>query len=548
MSIIIENCNFKTYYEAFQASAEGVPDKTALVFLGSKTSYSQLLNQAESLAASLRSIGVSEGERVILYLPNVPQWIISWLALLRLNAIPVPIAPIYTPSDIKFIANDTGAETIIGLDTNFGYTKRVMPETSLERAVITTLGELLPWWKRFFCKAFSRFPKGRFTLADGIYKFKALLRGTLPSYEASSGGLVGLLYTGGTTGRPKGVPISNALFLHRITVIRALREEIIPKGEDTIIQGVPLFHIFGMLLAGGSLIAGDTIVLCPRVNMDAILNHIQDYSVKTLFGVPALYRMILDHERVDQYDMSSLLYTVSAGDVLPLEIEERWQRKFGKRICQGYGATETGAIVSVDELGDEKVKGSAGKIMPFQHVKVVNPETLEPLSSGQPGELLVSSNNMVTSYWNNPEETAKCFVKLDGRLWYKTRDIVRIDENGRLFFLDRTTDMIKHKGYRIAASEIEAVLQDHVAVIASCVVGVPDEKVGERIKAFVVLKEDVRGVTAYDLMKWCRQRLASYKVPQYIEFRDMLPKSKVGKLLRREMRDEELRKRQGNMR
>ena len=258
--------------------------------------------------------------------------------------------------------------------------------------------------------------------------------------------------------------------------------------------------------------------------------------------------MILDHDRVDNYNLSSLAYLLSAGDMLPIEIEERWYRKYGKSISQGYGATETGAAVSIGELGEGNVKGSVGKIMSFQSVRVVDPDTLNSVSPGQPGELLVSSDNMITHYWNNPEETAKCFVEMDGRLWYRTGDIMKLDENNWLFFLDRTSDMIKHKGYRIAASEIDTVLQEHVAVISSCVVGVPDEKVGERIKAFVVLKEDVRGVTAYDLMKWCRQRLAAYKVPHYIEFRDMLPKSKVGKLLRREMRDEEVRKQQGDMR
>ena len=395
-----------------------------------------------------------------------------------------------------------------------------------------------------FGKAFNRIPKGKFKLEENIFKFKALLKGrALPPHEAASGGLAAMLYTGGTTGLPKGVPISDTLFLHRARVVREVREDLIPRGEDITIQGVPLFHIFGLLFGGGSLLFGDTIVLYPRVNLDAILDHIQNHKVKTLFGVPTLYRMILDHDRVDQYDLNSIEYVLSAGDVLPPETQKRWHRKFGKSIIQGYGATETGAVVSVGKLGEEGIKGSVGKIMPFQIVKVVNPDTLEPVPQGESGELLVSSDNMITGYWNNPEETARCFVEMDGRLWYRTGDIVRLDENDWLFFLDRTADMIKHKGYRIAASEIDTVLMDHPTVTASCVVGVPDEKVGERIKAFVVLKEDVRGATAYDLIKWCRQNLPPYKVPQYIEFRDMLPKSKVGKLLRREMRDEEARKR-----
>lgn len=189
-------------------------------------------------------------------------------------------------------------------------------------------------------------------------------------------------------------------------------------------------------------------------------------------------------------------------------------------------------------MGGEAPPGSAGKVTPLQKVKLVDPDTLEPLPPGEPGELLVSSEHMVRAYWDKPKETAGCFVKMEGRFWYRTRDIVRIDEKGWLFYLDRSVDTIKHKGYRVAISEIEAVLQEHPAVISSCVVGVPDKKAGERIKAFVILKEDIKGIKGYDLIHWCREKLAPYKVPHYIEFRDMLQKSKVGKLLRRELRAE----------
>ncbi|MCD6306455.1 MAG: acyl--CoA ligase, partial [Deltaproteobacteria bacterium] len=185
---------------------------------------------------------------------------------------------------------------------------------------------------------------------------------------------------------------------------------------------------------------------------------------------------------------------------------------------------------------------SVGRVVPSKRIKLVDPATLDPVAQGEPGELLVNSDLMVTSYLNKPEETREAFVNIDGRKWYRTADVMSMDEEGNLYFVDRTVDTIKHKGYRISASEIEAVLQEHPAVIGSCVVGIPDEKVGERIKAYVVLKSDTKGITGYDLIKWCRKQLVSYKIPQYIEFRDMLPKSKVGKLLRREIRDEEKRR------
>ncbi|MEJ2024973.1 MAG: AMP-binding protein [Deltaproteobacteria bacterium] len=237
---------------------------------------------------------------------------------------------------------------------------------------------------------------------------------------------------------------------------------------------------------------------------------------------------------MDQYDLSSVDYWYSAGDVLPVEVGRRWQDKFGKPIFQGYGATETCGGVTMCPVDEKNPAKSVGRVVKSKKVKLVDPVTLKPVTQGQPGELLVSSPHMVTHYLNKPQESAESFIDLDGGKWYRTADIMIRDDEGNYYFVDRTIDTIKHKGYRVSASEIEAVLQEHPAVIGSCVVGVPDPKVGERIKAYVVLKEDVKGITGYDLIKWCREILVSYKVPQHIEFRDMLPKSKVGKLLRRE--------------
>jgi long-chain acyl-CoA synthetase len=263
-----------------------------------------------------------------------------------------------------------------------------------------------------------------------------------------------------------------------------------------------------------------------------------------MIGVPTLYRMILEHDRLAQYDLSSVEYWFSAGDLLPVEIGRRWAQKFGRKIRQGYGATETCGGVSMCPVDIETPPKSVGRIMATKKIKIVDPATLEPVKTGDSGELLVSSDHMVTYYLNKPEETIESFIEIDDIKWYRTADVMSMDADGNLYFVDRTVDTIKHKGYRVSASEIESTLQEHPAVIGACVVGVPDEKVGERIKAYVVLKEDIKGITGYELIKWCRKSLVAYKVPQYIEFRDMLPKSKVGKLLRREIRDEEQRRKE----
>ncbi len=533
-------------WEAFEEIAQKFPSKRALVYLGNQWTYAELKDSVEKLAASLRRLGLGEGDKAIIYLTNLPQWIIAWLALQRLGSTPVPITPIYTPRDLKYIANDSGAETIFCLDTNFGYVAEVLPETGLKRVIVTTMVELLPGWKRFIGKAFNRIPEGRFSRGGNIFTFKSLLKSarlSLPPVKSQGKDLCQMYYTGGTLGLPKGVPLSHALLLKQaVPWQRRMSEPEIPKGEDVALQSAPLFHVLGGVVMLAALLSGDTLVLLARMNLDGAFDHIQRYKIKSIFGVPTFYRNILEHDRVDYYDLKSLKYCFCAGDVLPLEISGRWYRKFGISISPGYGATETGAAVAMTYINEKPPEGSAGKILLIKKVKLLTPETLEPVPPGEAGELLVSSDHMVTAYWNKPDETAKCFVDMEGRLWYRTGDIVRIDKDGWFFFLDRSADMIKHKGYRVAASEIETVLQEHPAVVASCAIGVPDARLGERIKAFVVLKEDVKGVSGYDLMRWCRERLAPYKVPEYIEFRDMLPKTKVGKVLRREMRADELKK------
>jgi long-chain acyl-CoA synthetase len=535
-----------TIWESFCRVVERNPDKTALVFLGEEWSYASLKKIAEGFAAGLYENGVHPGDKAIIYLPNLPQWIIAFLALHRLAAAPVAVAPVYTPADLKYMVEDSGADTLIGMDTNFGYAVEVLDQTRLKRLIVTTQVEMLPWFKRFVGKAFERVPEGRYKTGGNVFAFRKLVKhdaGKLPHPAGKGEDIAVLLYTGGTTGMPKGVPYTNDSFQENALIHRSISESTVPLGTGVILQGGPLYHNLGITNALVCLTqTGETLILTPRVNLDAYLDMIQRYRVTNFFGVPALFRMILDHDRLNFYDLSSLKYIFTGGDVLPSDTVARWQSKFNQRLYEAYGITETCGGVAMTPPVAEAPVGSCGKITPTKKVMFVDSETLEPVASGEPGEILVSSNKMVRGYWNKPEENKHCFVEINGRTWYRTRDVMRLDENGWLWFLDRSADLIKHKGYRVAASEVEKVLQEHPAVTAASVVGIPDKKVGERIKAFVVLRSDVKGITSYELLNWCRDRLVQYKVPQYIEFRDMLPKSKVGKILRRELREEERKK------
>jgi len=504
-------------YETFKETANRYKGRPAVRYLGEALNYAYV----ERLSTGFRSLGLKERDKIILYMPNTPQWIISWLSIQKIGAVAIPIAPIYTPRDLRYIAGDSGARTIICADTNFGYAKELKEEGTLDTVIVTRMADLLPRYKWLIGKAFDRIPEGKIEKGKGIYELSDLMktRTTMEGARVGENATLEMLYTGGQL--DVSVPV-------------------IPPPENVVIQGGPLFHILGQVFGLGPLcITGDCVVIMPKVNIDAFLYYVQAYKAKTFFGVPALYRMILEHDRLDFYNISSLVYCFSGGDVLPQETARRWKEKFGKKIYEGYGATETCGGVTMPTVTEEIPPGSIGKAISIKKVKIVDEATLEDMPVGEAGELLVSSDHMVEAYWNKEEETKESFVEIDGRRWYRTGDVLRRDEKGFYYFVDRTADTIKHKGYRVSSSEIEAALQEHPAVLAVCAVGVPDEKVGERIKAFVVLKEDVKGVTGYDLIHWCRDHLASYKIPQYIEFRDMLPKSKVGKLLRREMRREE---------
>lgn len=537
-----------TTYKAFEEIVKRSPDRTSLIYLGEQYTFSELHDRVIRLASGLYELGVKRGERVMVYLYNLPQTLIVWLALQRLEAVPVMVAPVYTAYDIRYMANDVGAEIIFCMDTNLSYVVDVLNESPIRKVIFTNMVDLLPRWKRLLGRGFGRIPKGKIPKGKDFISFREVLNtGTthaLPPYQGKPENTAVMLYTGGTTGFPKGVPLSIGLFLYRIDEWAKAAEAVVPLGQGVSLLSAPLYHVIGQMDGlTPLLITGEPLIVMPRVVLDAMFDHIQRYRATRMFAVPAMYRMILEHDRLDYYDLSSLKYCGTGGDVLPTEVANRWYKRFGIPLYQGYGATELCGAITLSYARDGiPPEGAAGKISPGSKFRLVDPDTLEPVPPSEPGELLATSPYAVRAYWNKPEETEKCFLEIEGEVWYRTKDIVEVDQDNWLYFRDRSVDLIKHKGYRIAAAEVERVLQEHPAVIAASVVGIPDEKVGERIKAFVVLKEDIKGISGFELTKWCKEKLAPYKVPQYIEFRDMLPKSKVGKFLRRELREEERRK------
>jgi long-chain acyl-CoA synthetase len=533
-------------FTRFDAMCERYPEKTAVVYLGERFSFSRLQNLSERFGGALVDLGVGKGDKVMIYISNCVQWIIAFLGIQKIGAVIVPVSPIYTSHELEYMITDSGAETVICLDTNFCYASEVLATTGLKRIIVTNLADLLPAWKRYLGVLFDKIPNGKVSPGKRIYSFKKLLthaplkgRVELDPWKDLSY----ILYTGGTTGFPKGVPGNH---IGMVSYVNDVTDDVagdsLLEGADVYIAVNPLFHIMalGLFMAVG-LNKGNTTALMPMPQVDAILETVQRHRVRWFLGVPALYRMILENDRLDQYDLSSLRYCYCGGDVLPLEVFNRWQERFGIPIYQVYGSTEAGHV-TYSRINENPKPTTLGLPLKSRECIVVDPETLEPVPVGEIGELLVTSPYTIKEYWNKADETRRSYVDIDGKIFYRMSDFVKQDPDGELVYVERSADIIKHKAFRISASEIEAVLQDHPTVIGACVVGVPDPKVGERVKAIVVLKTDAKGVGGAELLQWCRDRLASYKVPGYIEFRDMLPKSKVGKLLRREIRDEERRR------
>ncbi|MDO9533834.1 MAG: class I adenylate-forming enzyme family protein [Bacillota bacterium] len=515
---------------AFRQVADQQPEKTAILFKGEKTTFSELDIMVEKIAEYLFSKGLKRQERAIIYLPHMPQWVAIWLAMQRIGAVAIPVTHFYGHEELAYIAKDSETGTVFCTDANLEEVIKAAADNPFKRIIV--VGE------NYTQDSVQNIDKN----TTEIIPFTGMINEktpSLPPIQIEEKEIAEILYTGGTTGFPKGVPLSNILLLTAMDVKRSEYLSLTPPGEGVAIQGAPLNHILGQEVGLGALLSGDTLILLAKMDLDDLFAHIEKYKVTTFYGTPTLCRMILEHENLGNYDFSSLGYVFTAGEAMPKEVARKWVDFFKKPTYNGYGSTETCGGITGIPVGVPCPEGTAGKVVYTKKIMLINSDTLEPVAANEPGELLVSSENMVTGYWNKPEETALYFVTLDDRLWYKTGDIVRIDEEGWVFFVDRSVDMIKHKGYRVAATKVEAVLYKHKAVVECCVVGVPDSKFGEIIKAFVVLKKGMENVTEEELINWCREGLSSYEVPVLIEFRDTLPKSAVGKILRRKVRDEE---------
>ncbi len=534
--------------ELFDQVSEQYGKKTAVIFYGKKISYKELRELADRFANALAGLGVKQGDRVALYLLNCPQYIVAYMGALKAGAVVTPVSPVYTSQEVRHQLMDSGAKTVVCQDIL--YDNVAAAEVPLDSVIITGIDEYLPKLKKMFAKGIAAKAYGGMQVPDaaliaeaGLLRMQDLLKDSQPDPPAVSidpgVDLAALPYTGGTTGLPKAAMLTHKNIVACQAEALAFWEHQFVDGDEVIIAFLPLFHIYGqvvIMLTG--LVHGFTLVLFTTPDMDEILNSVERYGASGFYGVPTLYEYLKEYDKTARVNWKKLKVIVCGADTLHETTVDDWERRTGSRIVEGYGMTETAAVSHTNPLHRPK-KGSFGLPIPNVTAAIVDIDGTEALPVGEVGEMILSGPNIMQGYWQRPEDNAETMLELAGKTWMRTGDLVSMDEEGYFHFFDRKRDLIKHKGYSVFAKHVEEVLYNHPQVKAAGVVGVPDPKVGQLIKAYVVLQAEARGkVSEEDLINYCKEELAHYKVPQIIEFRGELPKTDVGKVSRRELREE----------
>jgi len=531
-------------HEFLRNSAQKYPNKTAIIYFDKKITYKELDVLSDKFATALADLGVKKGDRVAIFLPNIPQFVISYYGTLKAGAVVTAISPLYKEREVEHQLNDSEAETIIVLDLLYPIVEKVWGKTKLRNVVVASLKDYMPTFKAVLGSLLKKVPSRKVKRKANVYFFKELMA----KYEAKPPkveinpreDLAALQYTGGTTGISKGAMLTHMNLVSNAVMCREWLQA--SEGEEVVLTVLPLFHIYGMTTSmNAPIFFAGTMVLLPRFDPVSVLQAIHKYRVTVFCGAPTMYAMLLAHPDLKKYDCTSIKFCVSGAAPLPPEVQKKFMEVTGGVLVEGYGLTESSPVTHANPL-DKTMKtvkiGSIGIPWPDTDAKIVDLETGEKeLPPGEVGELIVKGPQVMRGYWKMPEETAA--VLRNG--WLYTGDIGKMDEDGYFYITDRKKDLIKYKGYSVYPRELEDVLYEHPAVKLCGVIGKPDPVAGEIPKAFVVLKEGATA-TEEELMKFVNEKVAPFKAIRELEIRKELPLSAVGKVLRRVLREEEMKK------
>lgn len=533
----------KPLYSLIDDAANTYPEKTAIIFFDKKITYKQLKEMIDRFAHALQEHGVKKGDVVAIMLPNTPQFVISYYAILKIGGIVTPLNPLYKSAEIKRQLLDSGAETIILLDLLYPEFEIIKNEVKMKNIIVTSIKDFLPPLLKMLYPLKYKTPKIKYE--PNMHKFMDLLKYS-PEYKPVNinpkEDLAALMYTGGTTGIPKGAMLTHYNLLSNAVQIKYWFK---PRIEPMVVLSVlPFFHIYGQTAAMNYVFVHmATMVILPRFDVKDMFKSINKYRVTVFHGVPTLYIQIINSPLVKKYKLDTIEACISGAAPLPIEVQKKFEELTGGKLREGYGLTETSPVTHVNPiLGKFKV-GSIGLPVPNTLAAIADPDNNVLLPPDSIGELVISGPQVMKGYYNMPEENAKAFFELGGFRWFRTGDIAKMDEEGYFYIVERKKDLIKYKGYSVYPREVEEVLYKHPAVKEAAVIGVPDPEVGEQIKAFVVLKDEFKGkVKEEEIIEFVKTQIAPYKYPRIVEFRDSLPKSAVGKILRKVLRDEEIKK------
>jgi len=538
----------KSLNEAFDEAAEKWKDHTAVTFYGRRISYGELKEKVDRFATALHDLGVRKGDRVAILMLNSPEYVISYYGVVKAGGVVSPISPVYVSPEIKHQLKDSGAERIICQDILYDGVARTGSE--LKQVILANIADSLPPLKRFMGKSVLKgvyqkmaAPSPEIQKQEGVYSFKELIRKYPPAPPRLSidpeEDLVSLPYTGGTTGKPKGVMIT-----HRNVIAEALIFQrfypFLEEGNTIWIGYMPFYHAAGQARAvQNGILYGYNVITIVNPDPDVVLGAVARYKPTTFLGAPTMYEILKDYKKTDRVQWKNLKIVLSGADALHEFTAKDWKTRTGVDLHDVYGMTELTGFSHGCPAGKPRV-GSIGVPAVNTLAAILDPERDEYLPVGEMGEMVVAGPQVTKGYWRNPEATGECEAVIDGIRWWRTGDLGRMDEEGYFYLYDRKRDLIKYKGLRVYAREVEEVLKTHPQIKEAGVIGVPEPKVGENVKAFVVLETDARGkLSEEDITRFCQDKLAHYKIPKVIDFVGEIPKTDVGKVSRRELREEE---------
>lgn len=525
-------------------AASKYPDRIALVFLGTKITYRELASYIDRTAEAFASIGIKKGSVVAIYLPNCPQFIMAFYALQKLGAIPTAVSFLYTPREMKEQLSNSGAKYVVMLDLMYEKQMQMLNELKIEHVILTSMVHFLSPIKRSLGRLTGKIPTfipppgtAPVFLEKLIEPFSGKSRFAA---NVSPDDVASICYTAGTTGLPKGIVITHSNFVSGLKITEGCANVYNLGESNYLLAYLPFFHIYGqiIMLAGG-LSSGKTLVVVPNPNFEELLSMIDKYKITMFYGVPASYSLMVKHIKSGKHSLKSLKYCATGSDKTPSSVVEEFQQLTGAKIVEGYGLTESCGGVT-GPMSPKPKASSIGIPLPSTYVAIINPNADEFLPVGETGEIAVNGPQVTVGVWNNPERTAKYFAKIGGKSWLRTGDVGYMDEDGWFYFTERIKDIIKYKGFQVFPKELERIINEHPAVRESAVIGVDTKDDYQVIKAFIVLKDGMKDkVDKEQLISFCSENLAPYKLPKQIEFINELPKSRVGKVLREVLREKE---------